>query len=115
MIQYEKAAKCLDVLNEGEHTELNGKLYEEMAATAERGNDNATAVRLYHRAYVLFKELGLVEAAEALEFKVRIDSENKSGRGKGSKRTKPALVNVPEDSSSVVEFHTDDEDENFAQ
>jgi hypothetical protein len=123
MIQYEKAAKTLDVLNKGETTEMTAQLYQEMARTAENGNDAASAMRLYRRAHSIFRELGFVDEAEALEPKSRPEMETDSDDAppvtdpkRSSPRrppppSRPPAPDVPDDSSSVFEVRDDEEED----
>jgi tetratricopeptide (TPR) repeat protein len=121
MIQYEKAAKTLDVLNEGEVTEMTAELYREMARTAEQGGDNASALRLYRRAQAIFRDLGLTDAAEAIDPKIQAEIVTDS---EDDLVEQPRVVphppvrqprrfpsDVPEDSSSLFEVRDDEEEE----
>jgi tetratricopeptide (TPR) repeat protein len=121
MIQYEKAAKTLDVLNEGEVTEMTAELFREMARTAEQGGDPAAALRLYRRAHSIFRELGLLDAAEAIEPKLQqelvTDSEDDSMEPAPVVRHPPPRQkrrfpsDVQDDSSSVFDVPDDEEEE----
>jgi tetratricopeptide (TPR) repeat protein len=123
MIQYERAAKTLDILNKGDTTEMTAQLYQEMARTAENGNDGATALRLYRRAYSIFRELGFTDEADVLEQKIQVDLETDSDEAPPvpePRRTPPRRQGLPlrapppdvqDDSSSVFEVHDDDEED----
>jgi tetratricopeptide (TPR) repeat protein len=122
MMQYEKAAKTLDVLNKGETTEMTAQLYQEMAKTAENGNDTATALRLYRRAYSIFRELGFADEADALQPKLQPDLETDSENDHPVADTKrasprrqpppsrPPAPDILDDSSSIYEVRDDEED-----
>jgi tetratricopeptide (TPR) repeat protein len=123
MIQYEKARKTLDVLNKGEATEMTAQLDQEIARTAENGNDHATALRMYRRAYSIFRELGLNDDAEALEMKIQPELQSDSEEDRVVVDSKPSTLrrrppqtrqvssDVPDDSSSIFEVRDDGDDE----